>query len=214
MFQTVHQLIKTTEVIKFIESEKHNYVFKDYDAGDFDSLIELWCFIDSTDYFDYSSELEMLQEIYKFKQNPIFIDGIPNDIMIKKMLENIYRSITHCPLLNKTKHEKFLYDFCVLNCESLPKQKLQDIDFIKIAFALLFGENKLYYNLTYLSLISVINHDEFISKKITDAMRFIHYCVFCLEENESEKEEETTEIISFMVDENNGSVSFQEIVFK
>ena len=49
-------------------------------------------------------------------------------------------------------------------------------------------------------------------------MRFIHYCVFCLDENDteekSEEEEKNTEIISFMINENNGYVSLHEFIFK
>lgn len=194
MFHLVHQILEEPEFKQFVDSKKTNYAFKDYDAGNFDWLIELWCFAELAGNFDYSFELETLQEIYKFKQKPIFIEGIPDEKTIKKMLENVYRSIINCPLIDKSKHEKFLYDFCTLNCDVLRKHKLQDEDYVKIASALMFEENKLYYNLTYLSLISTISSDEFVVKKITDAMRFIHYCVFCLEDGDSE------EIISFVVD--------------
>lgn len=217
MFQLVHQTIEKPEFKQFIESKKTSYVFKDYDAGDFDLLIELWCFVDAMDSFNYSFEVETLQEVYKFKQNPIFIEGIPNDKDIKKMLENVYRSISNCPLISKLKHEKFLYDFCTLNGDSLKKHRLQDEDYMKIAFGLLFGENQLYYNLTYLSLISTLSTDESIVKKITDAMRFIHYCIFCLEDDENSielSEDDDKEVISFVIGENNGSISLQKISFK
>lgn len=217
MFPLVHQLIKKPEFSKFIESRKHRYVFKDYDIGDFDSLIELWCFVDSTDSMDYSSDLETLQAIYKFKQNPIFIDGVPTDKLIKKMLENIYRSIINCPLIDKSKHEKFLYDFCTLNADSLKRHKLKNEDYAIIALALLFGENNLYHNLTYLSLICTMSFDNAIVKKITDSMRFIHYCAFCLEddsEEESSEDDDIREIISFAVDTQNESISLQKITFK
>ena len=218
MFDLIRQILEKTEYKQYMKSKTANYVFKDYDTGDFNLLITLWCFDEEINDFDYSLELKTLQKIYNFKQKPIFIGTTPDNESIKNILENVYRSIMECPLIDKSKYEKFLYDFCTLNYDALIKHKLLDEDYVKIAFALLFGENELYYNLTYLSLISIILSDKLIIKKITDGMKYIHCCIsyLCYYENDtnSSEDSDTEEIISVAVSENNGSVSLKKFQSK